>query len=153
MLKNIITWDDFLVEGKGENSYDLPDYNNYVFATNNDWAVKISATDRRYFVLDCNNKHAGNKVYFQRLLEELESKDTAVHFFHWLARMDVSEWRLSPIPEKAFKKQLKMNSVAGPIQMLMEIYTGEYPKVTWAQISGVDRLRISAQALYKQYAA
>jgi len=52
LLKNIITLDHFLVEGKGENSYELPDYNNYVFATNNDWAIKVSATDRRYFVLD-----------------------------------------------------------------------------------------------------
>jgi len=119
------------VEGKGENSYELPDYNNYVFATNNDWAIKVSATDRRYFVLDCSNKYAGNKVYFKRLLEQLESKETAIHFFHWLAKRDISEWRLSAIPETAFKKQLKMNSVPGPIQMLMEIYTGKYPEVAW----------------------
>jgi len=43
-----------------------------------------------------------------------------------LAKRDISDWRLSAIPETAFKKQLKMNSVPGPIQMLMEIYTGEY---------------------------
>jgi len=70
------------VEGKGENSHDLPDYNNYAFAPNNNWAVKISATDRRYFVLDCNNNHAGDKVYFKRITDQLESKETAIHFFH-----------------------------------------------------------------------
>jgi len=31
------------VEGKWENSYELPNYN-YVFATNNDWAIKVSAS-------------------------------------------------------------------------------------------------------------
>jgi len=138
LLKNIITHDHFLVEGKGKNSYELPDYNNYVFATNNDWAIKVSAMGRRYFVLNCSNKYAGNKVYFKRLLEQLESKETAVHFFHWLAKRDISEWRLSAIPETAFKKQLKMNSIPGPIQMLMEIYTGKYPEVPWTQVSGED---------------
>jgi len=55
-----------------------------------------------------------------------------------LAKRDISEWRLSAIPETAFKKQLKMNSVPGPIQMLMEIYTCEYPEVAWTQVSGDD---------------
>jgi len=151
-LKNIITWDDFLVEGKHKNSYDLPDYNNYAFATNNDCAVKISATDRRYFVLDCNNKHAGDKVYFKRITDQLESKETAIHFFHWLARREISEWRLSSIPETAFKKQLKMNLVPGPIQMLIEIYTGEYTQVAWTQVFGEDWLKVTSQMLYENYA-
>jgi len=36
--------------------------------------------------------------------------------------------------------------------MLMEIYMGEYPEVALAQVSGEDRLRVSAetQKLYKQ---
>jgi len=33
LLKNIISHDHFLVEGKGKNSYKLPDYNNYVFTS------------------------------------------------------------------------------------------------------------------------
>jgi len=37
--------------------------------------------------------------------------------------------------------------------MLMEIYTGKHPEVALAQVSGEDRLRVSAQKLYKQYAA
>jgi len=99
LLKNIITHDHFLVEGKGEDSYQLPNYNNNVFATNNDWAIKVSVTDRRYFVLDCNNKYAGNRVYFKRLTEQLEIEETAVHFFHWLAKRDISDWRISTIPD------------------------------------------------------
>jgi len=46
-----------------------------------------------------------------------------------------------------------MNPIPGPIQMLMEIYTGEHPEVPWTQVSGEDQLRVSAQKLYKQYAA
>jgi len=106
LLKNIITHDHFLVEGKGENSYELPDYNNYVFATNNDWAIKVCHGQK--IVLDCSNKYAGNKVYFKILLEQLESKDTEVHFFHWLAKRDVSEWRLSAIPETIGPAELQV---------------------------------------------
>jgi len=34
-----------------------------------------------------------------------------------------------------------------------KIYTGKYPEVAWTQVSGEDRLQISAQKLYEQYAA
>jgi len=69
-----------------------------------------------------------------------------------LARREISKWRLSSIPKTAFKKQLKMNSVPGPIQLLMEILTAEYPEVAWTWISGEDQLKVTAQTSYENYA-
>jgi len=100
--------------------------NNCIFATNSNCAIKVDISNRRYFVLDCNNKYTDDEVYFDRLVGQLKTKEAAVHFFHWLANRDLKSWRPKKIPETTLKKQLKMNTIPAPIEMLMEIYTGEY---------------------------
>jgi len=121
-LKTIIMSETLRVEPKGVDLYFVDDCNNYIFTTNNNWPVKIEASDRRFLVLDCNNKYANNKEYFDKILAVTNSNEVSEHFFQFLAQKDLSEWNPRCIPETDLKKELQQNSIPDPIQFMMDFY-------------------------------
>jgi hypothetical protein len=124
-LKSLITQTECTIERKGVDSVSVSDYNNFMFLTNNDWIVKVEASDRRYFILDCDNSLANNKEYFAPLVSSTEDPETARHFFHYLAHRDLSGWNGRNIPDSDFKHELKLNSVPSPIRYLIDLVKGE----------------------------
>lgn len=46
-LKSLITQTQQKIERKGLDVQTINNFNNYIFLTNNDWAIKIEASDRR----------------------------------------------------------------------------------------------------------
>jgi len=67
-----------------------------------------------------------------------------------LANRNLKSWRPKKIPEAMLKKQLKMNMIPAPIEILMEIYTSEYEKFL---LNEVDKLIISTNQLYTAFTA
>jgi len=114
-LKSIITQTELAVEKKGHDIYTVSDYNNYIFLTNNDWPIKVEASDRRFLLLGLDNGHANDNSYFKPLVAQLN--DEAAEHFHWLAQRDLTEWNSKDIPMTDLKKQLKVNSLAAPYQV------------------------------------
>jgi hypothetical protein len=66
-LKNMITRTKMLVEKKCVDAYEINDYSNYIFTTNNQTAFYIEPTDRRFILLQTADKimttETSNKLY------------------------------------------------------------------------------------------
>lgn len=124
-LKSIITRREMGVESKGLNIRRADDLNNYIFLTNNDWALKIEGTDRRYLALELDNTQANNREYFNALYAQINDENAAIHFFHWLANRDIKGWNPDYIPETDLKRELKLNSVPAGAKFLIDIANGE----------------------------
>jgi len=68
-----------------------------------------------------------------------------------LANRNLKSWRPKRIPETSLKKQLKMNAIPAPIEMLMEIYTGEYEGFELNDTTKLSYSKVAASQLYKAY--
>lgn len=147
-LKSIITRREMGVESKGLNIRRADDLNNYIFLTNNDWALKIESTDRRYLALELDNAQANNREYFNALYSQINAADASLHFFHWLANRDISKWNPDDIPETDLKRELKLNSVPTAAKFLIDIANGELSE----KLGVVDgNVKIFTETLYLHF--
>jgi hypothetical protein len=64
VVKNVITNSVLKVERKGIESYDVRNYSQLIFTSNEDWVVPASLNARRFFVLEVENPHANDPKYF-----------------------------------------------------------------------------------------
>jgi hypothetical protein len=112
--------------------FTINDRNRYVFLTNNDWPIKVEVGDRRYVCLELDSTRKLDRAYYKALADELNDFECARHFFHYLAKLDISNWCYQMIPMTELKQELKENSIPAPIQFLKECLSGEWknPEIT-----------------------
>ena len=115
-LKAVITDKYFQVEKKGIEAYEAMCQSAFIALSNNFFMVKLSNSDRRYAVIECDSSHAlqNNHTYFARLGKAL-NEQTGAWFFNMLARADISEWNQRIIPETEYRKDLKLLSKANSL--------------------------------------
>ena len=73
-LKSRITKKKITVNRKGKDQYQLNDYTNYVFTTNQLNAIPVDKNDRRFAIYDANTCMRGNKEYFKSLVKFMALK-------------------------------------------------------------------------------
>jgi hypothetical protein len=73
-IKNGITREVNTINPKGLQSYENQNNIGYIFLTNNDNPLQISMDDRRFQVIQCNDKIANNGEYFNELYNEIEGE-------------------------------------------------------------------------------
>lgn len=125
----------------------INDFNNYIFLTNNDWAIKIEASDRRYLALELSNEVVTNKEYFDaiRWLHNLEVRK---HFFHMLAGRDIRNWNPRAIPDTDLKRELKLNSMLSVIKFVIDMLRDD---VEGAKCGEDGYLRIQGDSLFNLF--
>lgn len=96
-LKAYITRKKHWIEYKGVNKIELNDYNNYIFASNKDTPLYIDRYDRRFFILEADDKYCKDNDYFVRLSTAM-TPEAGQHFFTMLMQRDISSFnpRLRP---------------------------------------------------------
>jgi len=114
-LKNMITRTEMIVEKKCVDAYQINDYSNYIFTTNNQTAFYIEPTDRRFILFQLADvimtEETSKKLYALMKDEEaLESMDT------FLRTRTIPDKLKAP--ENEYKKLLKANSLPAYIQMI-----------------------------------
>jgi hypothetical protein len=124
-FKNIITESKREFKKRHNKPIYISDYNNFIILTNNDYATKVEAGDRRYFCLDISNEMVENKEYFDKLNEQFNN-ESASHIYNWLLRIDISSWNPINIPTTDYKTELKMNSLDLPIKFIIDILQSKY---------------------------
>ena len=88
-IKDMVTCDQFVCEGKGTNAYTMNCFARYVFTTNNDNAVKVNPDSRRYLVIDVSSELRGNTDFFKRLTMHMEDAHTRHEFWRRLMMRDI----------------------------------------------------------------
>lgn len=72
-IKHLITEPRIAYEGKGRDALLGRNYMHIMMATNEQWAIRAAADERRYLVSDANAKWRGQRAKFDALWSELES--------------------------------------------------------------------------------
>ena len=104
-LKDITTRTMAPVERKGLEMYMAPDYNNYVFTSQEDWIVKVEPADRRFCCAELSSKHIGDTKYFEKLVG-LQNDTAGYHFFQYLLRVNLTGFKVTDIPMTEWKRHL-----------------------------------------------
>jgi hypothetical protein len=90
-LKSLITANTIRIERKFGSCRAIPNRLHVIMTTNHDHAVAAGVRDRRYFVLDVDDRHVGDKVYFGRLYQDLNDGG-ASEFLYLLQNWPLGDW-------------------------------------------------------------
>jgi hypothetical protein len=118
-LKNMITRTEMIVEKKGIDASKISDYSNYLFTTNNQNSFYIEPTDRRFILLQLQNKvmniETAKKLY--TLIDDIETLES---FDTYLKNRQLPD-KLE-CPDNNYKKLLIAQSLPAYIQMIYKNY-------------------------------
>ena len=107
VLKGLITEPTMMLERKGIDAVQWPNYLHIIMASNSDWVVPAGHSARRYAMLDVNNRYAKSTIkekekeceaYFEALNNELFKNGGAEAMLHDLLRRDLGKWHPRRIP-------------------------------------------------------
>ncbi len=116
IIKSLITGDQLSIEIKGGRKFNINNYINLLFLTNNEFTVKVESDDARYAVFDCNNCYAGDSNYFSEL-GSLLTQDNADRFYTYIYNL-VDPCNIRAIPETQLKRDMKLSCMSSPKKFL-----------------------------------
>lgn len=91
VIKDMITCDEFVSEGKGTNAYPVACFARFIFTTNNDNCLKINPDSRRYVVLDVSSEMKGDTARFNALSKHIDDEHGRYEFYKLLMARDISK--------------------------------------------------------------
>lgn len=144
-LKSLITQSDQIIERKGIDPITVHDYNNLIMQSNNDWHVRIEASDRRYVAIECDPKYIGNAEYFSQLAAAMTPENGNL-FMTWLLARDISGWNRRVIPDTKLRRELKVRAIDTPIQFLISLVGDADNRIVFG-----PEIKLSTTALYRHY--
>jgi len=94
-LKSFITDTTFMRRQKYQPEEQITNISELIITTNNDNAIKINMTDRRWWIIEPDATHANNRSYFEPMWQAVEDPVTMRMFFEELMHRDVSRFNPS----------------------------------------------------------
>lgn len=71
IVKGLISEPTLMIEPKGKEWFEAPNYNHLIIATNHEWAAPMEASDRRFSVVNVPDTYRGNRAHFDAVLREM----------------------------------------------------------------------------------
>lgn len=90
IIKDMITCDEFQCEAKNVNQYPMNCFARFIFTTNNDNCLKVSADNRRYVIIHASSELRGNTEFFKELSDLIDDASVLRSFFDFLMKRDIS---------------------------------------------------------------
>jgi hypothetical protein len=109
-LKGIVTSEHQMIEVKGVDQVQSPNYVRLLMTSNEAWVVPAGKDERRFVVLDVNPRCAQNHEYFREMDAEL-SKGGRARLLYDLQRFDLGGVELRQIPRTAALLEQKLSSL------------------------------------------
>jgi len=118
-LKARITNETMNVNQKCVAGFDIDDYTNFVFTSNNASPVRVPRTNNRRFFVDSNRRPFAdpkeNWAYFKPLIALMDTPGAAENFYAWLkeeaATGNYDNWNNEDIPETVELTRLKKDDI------------------------------------------
>lgn len=145
-LKSMITGRTHMIEGKGVDAVQLPNYIHLLMTSNEDWVIPAGKDERRFAVFDVSPHCAGNHDYFRQMEAELDSGGREALLYD-LLRLDLSEMNLRMIPKTDALLSQKIRSLDHVETWLLDRLKDGSPTEKhegWPDI-------VAKRALYKDY--
>jgi hypothetical protein len=122
-IKDFITETHISIERKGKDAVMLDNYCNFIGDTNNFNILNISADDRRFVWLECNDKYVGNKDYFDELADECQNDESMSALYHYiLEEVDDNPDLQKSRPITNIYKTLQRVNLPNPIKFLRHLH-------------------------------
>ncbi|MCK5604549.1 hypothetical protein KAR91_21855, partial [Candidatus Pacearchaeota archaeon] len=83
-LKAMITDRTLMMEKKGVDKINVPNFCHLVLSSNSDWVIPTDMSDRRIVILRTNDKYRGILQYFDSLQDEIEDQKGIACLLHYL---------------------------------------------------------------------
>ena len=96
-LKAMVTEENNIVEMKGVDARDAPNFARLIMASNNDWVVPASVDQRRFVVMEAGNARMQDSSYFKALRDQMEQGGRQA-LMQFLLDRDLSGVELRRIP-------------------------------------------------------
>lgn len=135
-LKNIITREKEIVELKGKDKYQVNDYKNYAFTTNNENVFKVSNSDRRFVFIECPEEKKDTE-YYKKLIEFKNSPTCLKQLFNYFKNKDLSNFNPRDIPITDYKKRLILANLEA------------YIKFVYDEFENIVDIKFNVNTLYK----
>jgi len=102
------------IEGKGQDQYFVRNHIHLMMASNNEWVVPASFEERRFLILDVNDKHQQDHDYFSAIKKEMDNGGREA-LLHYLENLDLTSINLRTVPKTTALLETKLLSMS-PIQ-------------------------------------
>jgi energy-coupling factor transporter ATP-binding protein EcfA2 len=155
VLKAMITEDSLVIEGKGKDIVESPNYLHIMLASNYDWAVPAELDDRRFFVLSVSDEMIGDHAYFTAIWQEMENGGYEAMLDELLS-MDLSGFRPGKIPKTEALQEQKQETLDLNYRWWQDILYRGYVYESKLALEDVFQQwypQISTELLYKSYDA
>lgn len=109
VLKMLVTEERITIEAKGVDAETAPNCVHLLMASNEAWVVPAGHFERRFVVLDVNDKRMQDNAYFSKILDELKNGGYGA-LLHLLMTLDLSSFDVRKLPKTKALLEQKMYS-------------------------------------------
>lgn len=148
-LKGVITDHTLNIEPKGKDPYEIKDFQRFIAHTNNSIPVGIKPDDRRFVIHKVGKEHIQSREYYNTLAKTIKDPQVALHFFKFLAQMDLSNFDIRDRPTTIAKQELQILTAPNVYRFMADVYKKNW-KLTDAKITD-DEIKIHTTKLYENY--
>lgn len=111
VLKQLITEESLVIEGKGKDAVTGPNFTHLILAANAEWVVPAGPFERRYLMLDVGRRVMQDHAYFARLRHDLDSGGRE-NLLHFLQHYDLSGFEVRAVPSTDALVEQKLLSMS-----------------------------------------
>jgi hypothetical protein len=149
ILKALITEPVLMIERKGIDAVQQPNFLKIFMTTNADYAVPATKDERRYCVIDVSSARIGDRVYFNDLHKVCASKEVQSAFLYNMLNMDLSDFHIGDIPDSAGLRAQRYHSLNSVGKWLVDCLK----KGCFGEDTGIGSFptEICSSDLYKYY--
>lgn len=103
-MKSLITDENITINIKFQEKFSTTNLLNFMITTNNEYCLRLSKHDRRYFILNPSDKHKNDRKYFDNLYNNYFNQEVGDKFFTYCKLYQ-------PITQGLYLKQIPMTQL------------------------------------------
>jgi len=153
VLKALITEPTFAVEPKYRSVVEAQNYLHIWMASNENWVVPASLEARRFFVVEVSSERKGDFAYFSAIQDELDNGGYSA-MLHELLNIDISDFRVSDVPQTAALGEQKKLSLTLEYQWWLDVlHRGYVLKSRYGQVNTLEiwHENVATEMLFEAY--
>lgn len=141
-LKADITKNSLRVEPKGIDAYQIRFSSRYMLFTNNENAVYVETSDRRYTLHKVSSEKSNDRVYFAPIFKEISDLKVLKAAFDYFASRKYNELDIMTAFETQYKNEQKEFNLNNSVKFIKEFIEDTEEK---------EKIRMSTTDLYTEY--
>ena len=110
ILKGLTGSDLMVIEEKFGARLTIPNYSRYIILSNNQQAVRLELSNRRYLIIECSQKYKGNEKYFGPFWKMVRNPDFLSAYHGFLMERDITNFKRHTLPNTTAGREAKLAS-------------------------------------------